>query len=155
MRFPGLYKTETHLFPEARNLLIEKLKSRVANPSRKNAKKAGLIYFNGLISESGFSISSNNSHPQYFLPVIKGEFIEGEKETLLHLAFELYRGAKVFLLLWTSICLLASIFCVLIMKIPLYGLIALAVMLMNYLIVLANFNLHCRQCKALLFYILK
>ncbi len=154
MHLPGLYKTETHLFPQARNLLTEKLKLKLAKPSRKNAQKAGLIYFNGFLYESGFSISKNNTYPQYFLPIIKGEFIEGEKETLLHLVYELYRGAKVFLVLWSGICLLAFLFCVLVMKIPFYGLIALVVLLLNYMIVLANFNLHCKQSKTLLLFIL-
>lgn len=150
MHFPGLYIRETHLFTASQNILLDKLKEKVASPSRKNSKDTKNIIFNGLLKNNSFIISQNTSYPQYFIPMIRGEFVEGEDESLLKLEYDLHRGSILYLSLWTSICILTSVFFLLIFFKIEYSLAALVVLLINYSIVLGNFNLHSKKSRDLL-----
>lgn len=154
MELLGLRKEETQLFPDSQEALLESLARQVEKPGPKNARKPSGILFNGILRKDGFTISRNFAYPQYFVPMIKGRFIEGEKETLLHLDYELLRGSKIFLGLWTVLCALAYFYCGLVMKQWDYSVVALAILLLNYLVVLANFSLHCKQSRNLLLNIL-
>ncbi|QNL21997.1 hypothetical protein HZR84_08610 [Hyphobacterium sp. CCMP332] len=150
MYFPGLYIRETHLFTTPQHILLDKLKKKVASPSRKNSKDTENIFFNGLLKENSFIISQNTSYPQYFIPMIRGEFVEGEDESLLKLEYDLFRGSKLYLSLWTSICILAAVFFLLISFKIEYSLAAIVILLINYSIVLGNFNLHSKKSRELL-----
>jgi hypothetical protein len=154
MELLGLRKDETHLFPFAQKVLMERLERQVEKPSRKNARKPVTIAFNGIISRETFTISRNFSYPQYFVPMIHGRFVEGEKETLLYLKYELFRGSKLFLALWSVVCTIAYFYCGLVMKKWDYSAVALVILLINYLVVLANFSLHCKQSRLILLNIL-
>ncbi len=150
MYFPGLFIRETHLFKESQKSLLERLKKKVAKPSRENSKNISEIHFNGILNTNSFVISQNASYPQYFIPMIRGEFVEGEEESLLKLEYDLHRGSKLFLILWTWICLLSGIFFVTILFRPSYSLISIGIMLLNYIIVLGNFRLHSQKSKEIL-----
>ncbi len=150
MHFPGLYIRETHLFSASQNILLDKLREKVASPSRKNSKDTQSIFFNGLLKENSFIISQNTSYPQYFIPMIRGEFVESENESLLKLEYDLHRGSKLYLILWTSICFLAFVFFLLIYFKIEYSIAAILVLFINYSIVLGNFKLHSKKSRELL-----
>lgn len=150
MHFPGLFIQETHLFKESQKTLLDRLRPKVSEPSRKNAKNTKNIFFNGLLKENSFIISQNTTYPQYFIPMIRGQFVEGEEESLLKLEYDLHRGSKLYLFLWTLICIAAAIFFLIFYFKPLYSSVALGIMLLNYLIVLGNFRLHSKKSKDLL-----
>ena len=154
MRFPLLFIQETHLFGEPQKALLERLANGVREPSRENSKKTSSIDFNGLINSASFIISRNVAYPQYFIPMIRGEFVEGEGETLLKLEYDLHRGTKVYLGLWTVICIIASIYCLWIMNNVLFSGLALGIMFLNYLIVLGNFRMHSSKSRETLLKIL-
>lgn len=145
MHFLGLEKEEKLLVPHSEKKTIELLKYRSSKPSRKNAKLHRLIWFNGNIDNNRFNFSQNSTYPQYFIPFIQGEIIEGEAETLIKLKFKLFRGAKIFLVLWSGIFLLSALFCVLFLKHYNYALIALVLLVLNYLLVHENFKMHYKK----------
>lgn len=154
MRYPGLSFSETQLLNRPQKLLLENLRIRVAPPSKENSKNAKRIKFNGIIKSSSFLISSNVTYPQYFIPMIKGEFIEGETETLLKLEYDLPASTKVYLNLWVIITILSIVYCIVIINNILYASTALSIFAFNYIVVYQNFIMHMKKSKESLLQIL-
>ena len=151
---PGLHRKETHLFHEKSGEIIKKLKPVVAKPKRSIRHKKEIIY-NGHLSGENFEIFPNIISPQFIVPIINGRLIEGEDETLLNLHFTLFSGAKLFVILWSIILGLASIYCFIVMKNPIYSCVCILLALTNYLIVKGNFDMHSKKSSKQLIDILK
>lgn len=144
IEIPGLYRIETHLFSKKSKGILSRLKPITAPPKRSNRHKKEIIY-NGHINSESFEIFRNIVSPQFIVPIISGRVIDGENETLLNLHFKLFEGAILFVILWTSILSLATLYTYFVMNNVLYAGICILLALGNYLIVKGNFDMHSKK----------
>ncbi len=103
--------------------------------------------FTGQVGENSFKISVYVSKPQNFIPLAEGEVDQTSNGSLIQVKYKLFPSTSFFLAFW---CLLTFILTLLFLgpaKNYLYGCLSLIGCIANYLIALANFDVHLKQTQ--------
>jgi len=112
---------------------------------RENPDKT--LPFGGVVTDSAFRISLNVTRPQNFIPLAQGTIDQTSSGSLIQIKYKLFPGTRFFLIFW---CLLTFILTLLFLgpaKNYLYGCLSLTGCIANYLIALANFDVHLKQTQ--------
>lgn len=96
--------------------------------------------FNGWVKEGKFRISKKVKHPENYLPLIIGSIEGTSRDSLVFIKYVLFPSSRMFLVFWSVVALLLALFFIHIHDQFLYGLVALAGGIGNYLITMVNFN---------------
>ena len=90
--------------------IIRRLKITVKYTSKQSmeheklGKSSSEVYlFNGLVSDTGFSISLVLEKPENYFPLINGKIISGQGQTLIQVEYELFKSVKIFYAFWTGL----------------------------------------------------
>lgn len=148
------YKRETVVLPFSTTealLLIGHVTEPVSMSPSKDDKK---FLFNGMIYDKSFKISRKINYPQNFLPLIKGQVEETRLGSILFVEYELFFSSRMFLTVWSVLCILIALFFSIYPKEYMYAVIALLAGSLNYAVSWMNFNKqvkdsHAALCKAL------
>lgn len=109
------------------------------------------IKFIGIVKPLFFCLSRKEIHPQSFLPRVKCNLSQEKELTQLDLCYQLFPSTRFWFLLFTSVCLGASVISYIKdHNIYSYG-IPLLIILGSYLIAKANFAIHCKTFRKTLF----
>lgn len=127
-------KDEFLIFPFSMEFARRQIISELTLTSTRDKK------FIGWIEGEKFRISKKLARPDNFSPVLKGTIEESSKGIIIVVKYRLMFSTKLFLLFWSIILLFLSIFFILQYDAFLYGVIAMATGVINYLIVYVNFK---------------
>ena len=139
------------VLPIATDEVLIKL-ARVTRPVSLSVKKGETKYlFNGTIARTGFTISRRVDYPNNYLPLVKGTFEDSSRGCILFLQYDLFFSSRMFLLFWSGLSVLISLFLFSYAQENTYALIALGGGVANYLVTLMNFKKQLNISKKLLF----
>ena len=108
-------------------------------PAEKPEKGSGAT-FQGLIADDHFRISQNLRHPNNFVPLIEGQLDQTKHGTLIFIKYKLFFSSVMFLVFWTLVTFGAGAFLLVSGENTRYAMMAFALGLLNYGIVILNFN---------------
>ncbi len=141
MFFP--VKSETFASPLSSSEVEQRMVNDInhQDESRKN-------WFKGEISDGCFNISLILKRPNNFTPLISG-LIEKDADgkSLIIVKYELFPSTKRFLLFWTILTLLLTLFFAIPYQAYLYGAITFSAGLVNYIITKENFKIQIRKSR--------
>ena len=103
--------------------------------------------FNGWVKKNRFRLSRRVQHPENFLPLMAGRIEGTSVGSILFIRYRLFFSAALFLIFWTVISLLLSLFFLFFHQQYLYATIALGLGMGNYLIATKNFHLQIRNSR--------
>ena len=132
------YKTETVVSPLPPSEVLLRL-NMATKPAEKRETGNGMV-FQGLISDDHFRISQALNHPNNFVPLIEGTLDETRHGSIIFIKYKLFFSSVMFLVFWTFITLTTGAFLLVSGKELAYAALAFAICLLNYLIVVLNFN---------------
>lgn len=112
---------------------------REYNPKEKTAPEDE-IEFNGWFSDYSFRISKRLSHPDNFVPIVDGHIDPTSSGSILFVNFKLFFSSLLMVMLWTILSILLSIFFLFVYHEIIYASIAIVVGLVQYIVVMLNFN---------------
>ncbi len=107
--------------------------------------------FNGTVSDEGFRLSKKVSYPNNYIPLVCGSLEPSSRGCIIIIRYTLFFSTKLFLVFWTSLCLLIGLFLLFELSELNYSLIAFGGALVNYLVTSANFNKQFKLTRKLLF----
>lgn len=110
--------------------------------------------FNGWVRNNKFKLSRKVRSPENFLPIIHGRIEETSLGSLVFVQYSLFFSSNFFLVFWSVVTLLLTIFFIVFHDMVLYGAIAFGVGVSNYIIALANFNIQVKKSSQLLLKVL-
>lgn len=133
-------REETIVSPHSQDEVINRLKSLTTPPVLSKKDQDPKAVFVGQIFEKSFRLSLKINAPENFLPIVYGIVDKTSMGSIVFLKFKLFFSSLMFLIFWSSICLLACIFLLLIAKEITYGFLALFIGLLNYAVTMFTFN---------------
>ncbi len=152
MRLLPLYQ-ETFVLPYDEQETSWRLK-RVIRPLEKDVEYTEeteeSFLFNGWIKNNRFRISRKIRHPENFLPIMIGQIEGTSVGSILFIRYRLFFSAAMFLIFWTIICLLMSLFFLIIHQEYMYAAIAFGLGISNYIIATKNFHIQIRSSRKVL-----
>ncbi len=131
------YHRETLVSPLSKEALLSKLASvtrepGVANQAAPTGPAPGQQLFNGRIGSEKFRISRSLKKGDTFLPLIVGRVEATPRGSLLFLRYTLFPSATFFMSFWTLVLLAFGLFYFFATQTWSYGLLCLALALLNY-----------------------
>src|SRR5690606_2187888 len=109
---------------------------------------------NGWVRDNKFKLSRKIRTPENFLPIIHGSIEKTSMGSLVFVQYSLFFSSNFFLVFWSLVTLLLTIFFIVFHDMVLYGAIAFGVGVSNYIIALANFNIQVKKSSQLLLKVL-
>lgn len=103
--------------------------------------------FNGWIKGNRFRISRRIRHPENFLPIMVGRIEGTSVGSILFIQYRLFFSAAMFLIFWTIICLLMSLFLLIFPQEYIYAAVAFGLGVSNYVIATKNFYIQIRNSQ--------
>ncbi len=148
-------KTETLILPYDSVELVARLKTAVRplpadEKNEENREWLDSFRFNGIVSASSFRISKIIKQPENFLPLIIGQIDNTSTGCILFLKYKLFFGTLFYLIFWSVLTLLLTLFFILLHNNYLYGMVSLGFGVASYAIALANFKIQIGKSKKLL-----
>ncbi len=115
--------------------------ARVTRPVSLSVKKGETRYlFNGSVERGRFIISRKVDYPNNYIPLITGWVEDSTRGCILFLKYRLFFSSLIFLIFWSVVCILLSLFLFFMAGETTYALIALAAGATNYVVTLMNFH---------------
>jgi len=111
--------------------------------------------FLGNISRDEFSISLKLNSPNNFIPLIKGIVDSTKQGSIVYLKYELFFSSKMFLVLWSFIGILITLFFLFVIKNHAYAAISIFFTALNYAITIFYFAKNVDESHSLLLEALK
>ena len=103
--------------------------------------------FNGVISSNRFRISRRITKPENFLPILAGRLEATSVGSLLFVRYQLFFSTALFLVFWSVICLLLTLFFLIYHEAWLYASIAFGVGCVQYIVAVKNFSFQVRRSR--------
>lgn len=149
------YTTKTLILPhsadEAQYLLSSVTKSpEVYRLDGKTDKIPNLYKFNGRVDEYSFSVSKKVNYPQNFIPLIKGQIEGTKKGSIVSVKFTLFFASWFLLVLGSALTLFVAGIFLFFRYDAIIGYSAFLLFLLNYVVSIANFNIHVKDSHKLL-----
>ena len=98
------------------------------------------IEFNGWFSDYNFRISKRIAHPDNFLPIVDGRIEPTSSGSILFVNFKLFFSSLLMVMVWTILSILLATFFLFVYHQIIYASIAVVVGLVQYVVVVLNFN---------------
>ena len=144
-------KRETVVLPIKTDEVLIRLAAVTRAVSLLTKKGETQYLFNGALSKGGFSISRLVDYPNNYIPLIKGRFEDSSRGCILFLRYDLFFSSMMFLVFWSALSILMSLFLFFMALENTYALISLGGGVANYMVTLLNFKKQVRQSRQLLF----
>lgn len=148
-------RKETIVSPHRQVEVINQLKLLTTPPVLSKKDEAPSAIFVGAILKSTFKISLRINAPDNFLPIIYGKVDQTSIGCIVFLKFKLFFSSLMFLVFWSSVCLLAGVTLIFIAKETFYGCLAFIIGAVNYVVTMTNFNRKVNQSHQVLMRALK
>lgn len=113
-------------------------------------RKVTVEKFQGKVQEGKFTISKKVYYPQNYLPLITGEIEPTKGGCLVITHYSLFPGTKFLFYLWSFVMLTIALVFLLYRPNFLYASLAIFFFALNYVVAVANFNMHVKDSKKLL-----
>ncbi len=141
MFFP--IKTETYISDYSVSEVADRVSNDLAFEDQETKN-----WFKGTASDASFEISLILKRPNNFVPMISG-LIEKEADgkSIILVKYELFPATKKFLLFWTILTILLTLFFAIPYHAYLYAAITFSACLVNYIITRENFNIQVRKSR--------
>lgn len=144
------YFQETLVIPWSGEETVRKLK-QATRPLEKGVDYPDEIekgfLFNGWVKENRFRVSRKIKHPENFLPLIIGRVEGTSAGSILFVQYNLFFSSALFLVFWSVITILLSLFFLFLEKNFIYAAAAGTLGLLNYIIATKNFHLQIRSSR--------
>lgn len=144
------YRQETFVLPYAADEAIRRLHPRT-RPVEEGIQFSKLeersFLFNGLVLENRFRISRRVQKPENFLPLLVGSFESTSVGSLLFVRYRLFFSTAMYLVFWTVICLLLSLFFLIFHQAWLYAAIAFGTGCVQYVVAIKNFSFQVKRSR--------
>jgi hypothetical protein len=132
--------TETIISSFAPLRIEQRLLEITASPTLKINKVPRNKTFQGKVGDMAFVLSRRISHPNNFVPLVRGLIEPTKKGSIIFLKYTLFGSSLMFLVIAVSIALIVGI-CFIVVKAPWsYSAIAFAFGIANYVVALLNFR---------------
>lgn len=103
--------------------------------------------FNGWLKSGRFRISRKIEHPENFLPLMSGRIEGTSVGSILFVRYRMFSSVIIFLVFWSVISLLMSLFFLLVHQETLYAIISFSLGIINYIIASKSFFLQVRSSQ--------
>jgi hypothetical protein len=103
--------------------------------------------FNGILKKSSFRISRRILKPENFLPLVVGQLENTSVGSLLFVRYRLFFSTAMYLVFWSAVCLLLSLFFLIYHEAWLYASVAFGIGCVQYIIAVKNFSLQVRRSR--------
>ena len=140
------------LIPFERETIVSSAKAasiiallKVETKSEASAGKG--FAFTGLVYEGSFRVSVNVAKPQNFIPLAEGSVDQTSSGSLIQIKYRLFPSTRFFLAFWCLLTFLLTLIFLGPANNYLYGCLSLTGCVANYLIALANFDVHLKQTQ--------
>lgn len=145
MFFPT--RTETITSPYSRSEVRLKLLEAI-DPQPDEDGEEGKKWFNGVCSDDAFELALFLKRPNNYVPVISG-LVEADDDggAIILARYSLFPSSKRFLLFWTILTLLITLFFAIPYSSYSYAAISFSACFVNYLITYENFNIQVRKSR--------
>ena len=133
--FPVLHKTIVSSLKDYE--VLEKIQKTTLSHIDEDPEKKS---FRGLIFKNNFRISLKTIPPQHSIPLVIGRVESTSQGSIIFLTFKLFPSSNLYL--WTSfaLCIACALVFLILAKIMNAGFIALTIGILNYIILIINFN---------------
>ncbi len=119
--------------------------TRIVKKQTNAYEPQGHKLFNGLVLEESFSISLMIRQPNNFLPLIQGDLVTSDNSCLLSVKYRLFPSTRRFIVFWSILTVLLTLFFALPYQAYLYAAISFSLGLVNYILTLENFKIQVRK----------
>ncbi len=147
------YQQETYVLPYAAEEVLNRMRL-YTRPIEKGFEYSrtdeSRFLFNGIVSGNGFRISRRITRPENFLPLLVGKQEATSVGCLLFVSYRLFFSTTLFLVFWSVVCLLLTLFFLIYHEAWLYASIAFGVGCVQYVIAVKNFNWQVKRSRQLL-----
>ncbi len=145
MFFPQ--KVETLYSPLSKSEVIQSLRVDL-NTDKEDLESQQKKWFKGIVEKDQFEISLLLKRPNNFTPIISG-IVESEEKggSMILTKYQLFPSSKRFLVFWTILTLLITLFFAIPYQAYWYAAISLAACMVNYVITRENFNIQTRKSR--------
>lgn len=106
--------------------------------------------FNGRVSGKTFRLSRKVNYPNNYIPLVHGTLESSSRGCIIMVKYTLFFSTRMFLIFWSSLCLLIGLVLLAFTPEYSYGLIALGGAMANYGVTMANFNKQFKLTRNLL-----
>ncbi len=113
-------------------------------------RSVSLEKFQGVVKNGTFKISKKVYYPQNYLPLIKGNFEPTKSGCVVFVEYSLFPGTKFLFYLWSFLTIVIALVFLFYKPNYLYASLAIIFFLLNYVVAIANFNIHTKDSKKLL-----
>lgn len=137
------FESETIVSSASKASVISLIESTTDDRSSLNA----MMVFTGKVHESSFKVSLNITKPQSFIPLIEGTVDQTSSGSLIFVKYRFFPGTIFFLSFWSLITVLMAVIFFGPAENYLYGSLSLLGCIANYLIAMANFDVHLTHTK--------
>ncbi|EMR02508.1 hypothetical protein [Cesiribacter andamanensis] len=147
------YKEETIILPYSALEAYRRLKA-LTKPVNEglhySPAEDRAFLFNGLLKKEGFRISRKLVRPENFLPLLVGHIEATSVGCLVFVRYRLFFATTLYLVFWTVVCVLMSLFFLLHQEAWGYAALAFGIGCAQYVIAVKNFALQVRRSRAVL-----
>lgn len=119
----------------------------IREKTQTQAEEAKGRIFKGIVHEREFTVTLRVNRAQILIPQIHGEIEDTSAGCIIFLKYRFFPNTTFFLIFWTVVSLALALVFFGPADNYLYGCLSLAFCIINYLIALANFDVHLKQIK--------
>ena len=147
------YRNETIILPYASKEAIARLRP-ITRPVDKGyayqQDDERRFLFNGTLKKGRFRLSRRILKPENFLPLLIGQLEDTSVGSLLFVQYRLFFATAMYLVFWSVVCLLLSLFFLIYHEAWLYATVSFGIGCVQYIIAVKNFNWQVRQSRQVL-----
>ncbi|WP_224996675.1 hypothetical protein [Cesiribacter sp. SM1] len=137
------YKQETFVLPYPAEEALNRLRPHtrpVEEGFEFSTAEEKRFLFNGVVKKGIFRISRRVQKPENFLPLLLGRLETTSVGCLLFVSYRLFFSTAMYLVFWSVVCLLLTLFFLIYHQAWLYAAIAFGTGCVQYIIAIKNFS---------------
>ncbi|MEM6844828.1 MAG: hypothetical protein AAF632_21615 [Bacteroidota bacterium] len=152
-----LAENETLVLPYSGREVFERIRrvTRPIEPYLPLSVQEANFLFNGVVEANEFRLSRKITRPNSFLPLVIGRVAPTSKGCIVFLSYQLFSSTLLFIGFWSILTFLIATYFFLYEKLYGYGTIAIVTGIINYVVVLLNFQKQVRISRRLIRHILE
>ena len=139
-------------FPFERETIVLPVNGRrvaalIKEKTQTQAEEAKGRIFKGIVHESQFTVTLRINRAQILIPQVHGDIEDTSAGCIVFLKYRFFPNTTFFLIFWTVVSFTLALVFLGPADNYLYGCLSLAFCIVNYLIALANFDVHLKHIK--------
>ncbi|AHM60636.1 hypothetical protein D770_11895 [Flammeovirgaceae bacterium 311] len=144
------YKQETFVLPYTADEALKRMRVHtrpISGEYEFSTNEEKRFLFNGVVKKGIFRISRRVQKPENFLPLLLGRLETTSVGSLLFVSYRLFFATAMFLIFWSVVCLLLTLFFLIYHQAWLYAGIAFGTGCVQYIIAIKNFSFQVNRSR--------